>query len=207
RPEGRGFNRPEGRPEGRPFNRPEGRPEGRPFNRPEGRPEGRPFNRPEGRPEGRPFNRPEGRPEGRPFNRPEGRPEGRGFNRPEGRPEGRGFNRPEGRSFDRPQRMQGGKAFARGAARPAVEAPAPPRDPMAEVKAKWQPTVRWCQKELREAHYMEAKIRNAVQQFDTLVKAVMAAPDMEQFQAAQRTAAGYIGENAFLRWAPIPPVK
>ncbi|MCX7711830.1 MAG: translation initiation factor IF-2 N-terminal domain-containing protein [Clostridia bacterium] len=114
RPQGDGYNRPQGdRPQGG-YNRPYGdRPQGG-YNRPQGdRPQGGGYNRPQGdRPQGGGYNRPQGdRPQGGGYNRPYGdRPQGGGYNRPQGdrpqgdrpqgdRPQG-GYNRPYG---DRPQ--------------------------------------------------------------------------------------------------------
>jgi hypothetical protein len=75
------------------------------------------------------------------------------------------------------------------------------------MKAAWQPAQMWCKKEMREAHFMEPSVKAAVQQFQTLVSGVLTATAIPQFQEAQRAAAAYVREHAFLRWAPVPTVR
>lgn len=138
---------------------------------------------------GRPVRRPEGGTEGRPAWRPQGRPAGGPVRRPQGGTEGKPFRR------------------LRADARDSAAAATPPNDPLAGMKSAWQPAQQWCKKEMREAHFMEPSVKAAVQQFQTLVTGVMAATEDAQFQEAQRAAAAYVREHAFLRWAPIPSVR
>ncbi|HYG56820.1 MAG TPA: hypothetical protein VD902_01940 [Symbiobacteriaceae bacterium] len=145
------------------------------------------------------------KPIGKPLPRPAGRPGGQNGDRPRGRPGDRPQGRPAMNAGARPDRKPAARpAVRRPSSRPAVTIPALPADPLAAVKEAWQPVVRWCKKEMREANYMEPKIRAAVEQFQTFVKGVMAAADAAQFNEAQNQAAGYVREHAFLRWAPLP---
>jgi hypothetical protein len=91
----------------------------------------------------------------------------------------------------------------------ATEAPTgaldgPKLEPLAAAKLTWQPTARWCQKEIKEKLRTDPKVLAAIEQFQAKVQAVLTAPDASQFHAAQSTAAGYLREHEFLRWAPLP---
>ncbi len=90
--------------------------------------------------------------------------------------------------------------------RPAAASalPAPSLSPLATAKAAWQPTIKWCQKELKQAKAMDPAVLSAVQQFNTLVQAVMAATETDAFMEAQRQAAAFTRKHQFLRWSPLP---
>jgi hypothetical protein len=81
---------------------------------------------------------------------------------------------------------------------------APKPDPIALAKTAWQPTVRWCQKTLKQAHYTDPQVRAAVEQFNIYVQLMLTATNAEQFREAQETVASYVSSHHFLRWAPVP---
>jgi hypothetical protein len=87
---------------------------------------------------------------------------------------------------------------------PAEPMAAPQLTPLAAAKLKWQPSLKWCQKELKEARWMDPKVRTAVEQFHSMVQAVLGAPDAAEFHAAQSAAAAQVRQDPFLRWAPLP---
>ncbi|HLN63432.1 MAG TPA: hypothetical protein VK464_17995, partial [Symbiobacteriaceae bacterium] len=137
--------------------------------------------------------------------------------RPEGepgeRPAGKFAAKPGARSFDRP----GGTLHADGTrttarrvadrgARPVAESglAAPQLDELAKAKLAWQPTLQWCQREMKATGWMDAKVKRAVQEFSGLVQAVTAATDAGAFQEAQAKAAAFRKEDPFLAWAPLP---
>ncbi|HYF92643.1 MAG TPA: hypothetical protein VD969_10350 [Symbiobacteriaceae bacterium] len=203
-----------GAPEGRPLGLPvPAKPGGRPVRKAGDRPPGRPVSRPGGagpgaRPERAP--RPAFKAGAGPGARPERAPRpafkaGAGPGAGPGRAPRPAFKAGAGPGA-RPERAPR-PAFKAGAGPGEVPPPAAPQDPLAEAKARWQPALRWCQKELREAKFMDAAIRAAVERFHGLVKAALAAAEPDRFHQAERTAAAYVGEHAFLRWAPIPSLK
>jgi putative endopeptidase len=74
-------------------------------------------------------------------------------------------------------------------------------DPLTAAKAAWQPTLRWCQKELKEAHFTDPKVKTALGQFLEQIRAIVGAEDAAQFQAR---AEGMIKQ--FDAFEPIPGI-
>lgn len=87
---------------------------------------------------------------------------------------------------------------------PAEALAAPQLEPLAAAKVAWQPTLRWCETEMRETRWMDPGVREAVAQFQTLVLAIQSATDTELFHEAQGNAVAFVGGHPFLRWAPVP---
>lgn len=226
------FSRPGGKPggkfEGNPYGRPGARPVGRPVGRLVARPavagearEGGPISLPVSRPASarpvKPFSKPLARPGARLMGKPGARAVGKPgakltglpSARPVGKPVAKLMGKPGARPVGKPSaKLMGkptGRLPAKAPGRPAAAAmPAPQLDPLAAAKLAWQPTLRWCQKELRDSRLMDPKVLAAVQQFQDLVKAVVTAQDVARFQEAQTHAARYANEHTFLRWAPKP---
>lgn len=51
---------------------------------------------------------------------------------------------------------------------------------------------------------MDPRVQAAVEQFQALVRAVLASPAAGRFLEAQEAAVAFVSQHPFLRWAPVP---